>query len=99
MFFVEMPLVVDLSLDYRVLGFTLLLSLGTGILFGLAPALRATRVDLVPELRSEGSASFTGRQTRCRNPSPTRYTTRPRSSLASEAWKLACSSRGTTSVS
>ena len=52
----DLPLVLDLTLDYRVLGFTLLLSIATGVAFGLAPALGATRVDLVPELRNEGSA-------------------------------------------
>ncbi len=59
---VDLPLVMDVRLDYRVLGFTLLLSIATGVLFGLAPALKATRVDLVPELRNEGSASPSGRR-------------------------------------
>jgi putative ABC transport system permease protein len=59
---VELPLVVDLRLDYRVLGFTLALSVVTGLAFGLAPALRATRVALVPELRNEGSAGSAGRR-------------------------------------
>jgi len=58
----DLPLTVDLSLDYRVFSFTLLLSFVTGLAFGLAPALRATRVDLVPELRNEGSASSTSRR-------------------------------------
>ena len=42
---------LDLRLDLRVLGFTTAVSLLTGILFGIAPALRATRVDLGPALK------------------------------------------------
>lgn len=38
--------VLELPLDWRVLGFTTAAALGTGILFGLAPAWRATKVDL-----------------------------------------------------
>jgi hypothetical protein len=38
------PLFIDLSLDLRVLGFTAFLALLTCVIFGLAPALRATRV-------------------------------------------------------
>ncbi|HKP36562.1 MAG TPA: ABC transporter permease [Pyrinomonadaceae bacterium] len=45
------------QLDLRVLGFTFLLSLVTGILFGLAPAWRATRVDLTPALKDTGRNS------------------------------------------
>jgi len=39
------------SPDLRVLGFTALVSLLTGIFFGLAPALRGTRLDLTPALK------------------------------------------------
>ncbi|MDQ2766232.1 MAG: ABC transporter permease, partial [Gemmatimonadota bacterium] len=41
-------------LDSRVLGFTAMLSLATAILFGLVPALRATRVELAEALRAQG---------------------------------------------
>jgi predicted permease len=52
--------------DLRVLGFTLALSLLTGLLFGLAPALQSTRPDLAPTLKDGGSASATGGQVRFR---------------------------------
>jgi predicted permease len=42
---------VDLSLNWRVLSFTLVVSLLTGVLFGLAPALRATSLDLASSLK------------------------------------------------
>src|SRR5882724_637288 len=44
-------------LDPRVLGFTLGLSCLTGIIFGIVPALRATRVDLTPTLKDTGRGS------------------------------------------
>ena len=51
---IDLPVTVDLTLDYRVLAFAIALSLVTGVAFGLAPALTATRVDLLPTLRDEG---------------------------------------------
>jgi predicted permease len=44
-------------LDWRVLAFTLALSLLTGIIFGLAPAWRTTRVDITPTLKESGRGS------------------------------------------
>jgi predicted permease len=52
----EFPIVIDLSADWRVFGFTFGVSLLTGILFGLAPALAASRPDLVAALKDEMGA-------------------------------------------
>ncbi|HKR12946.1 MAG TPA: ABC transporter permease [Pyrinomonadaceae bacterium] len=45
------------QLDLRVLGFTLGLTFLTGIIFGIVPALRATRLDLTPTLKDTGRSS------------------------------------------
>jgi predicted permease len=45
------PSNVDLSVNWRVLAFTLAVSLLTGVLFGLVPAWRATKVDLATSLK------------------------------------------------
>ena len=47
---------IDLQPDTRVLLFTLGVSLATGIVFGLAPAIQASRPDLVVELKEKTSA-------------------------------------------
>src|SRR5829696_9036141 len=44
-------------LDWRVLGFTLALAVLTGIIFGLAPAWRTTKVDLTPSLKDSARQS------------------------------------------
>jgi len=51
----NIPLALDLSIDHRVFIFTCLLSLATGVLFGLLPALQATKTDLVSALKDEVS--------------------------------------------
>ena len=47
----DSPLPVNLKPDLHILAFTAGVSLLTGILFGFAPALKATRVDLTPALK------------------------------------------------
>jgi predicted permease len=54
------PVFLKLTLDTRVLAFTSLASLGAGLLFGLAPAWRATRVDLTPALKDSARSSEGG---------------------------------------
>ncbi len=46
---------VNLTPDLRVFGYAVVLSLATGLLFGLAPALQATRTDLTQALKKDGS--------------------------------------------
>jgi len=61
------PLFVDLGTDWRVLGFTTGLAVLTCILFGLAPALRATSVSPGVVLRESGRGTTAG---------PTRFSLR-----------------------
>ncbi len=55
----------DISLDWRVLAFTFVISVATGILFGLAPALTSVRQDLNSTLKTSGR-STTGNRGRSR---------------------------------
>ena len=56
------------GIDWRVLAFTLVISLATGILFGLFPAIGASRPDLNSTLKESGNRSGTGfRQSKARS--------------------------------
>ena len=48
----SIPRIGEIQLDGAVLGFTILMSLGTGILFGLVPAWQASHVDLNSALKT-----------------------------------------------
>lgn len=62
----DITLLFDLRTDWRVLTFALLLSIATGILFSLIPALQSSKPQLVPALKDESSmAGF--RRSRLRN--------------------------------
>jgi putative ABC transport system permease protein len=56
------------GVDWRVLAFTFAVSIGTGILFGLIPALQGSRADLSSTLKESGGRSGTGfRQNKARS--------------------------------
>ena len=53
---------LDLSLDWRVLAFTSAIAVGTALLFGMAPAFRASRVDPNESLKEQGRSNATDRR-------------------------------------
>lgn len=48
------PIALDIPTDWRVMGFAIVLCLAAAVLSGLAPALQASKADLVPALKTEG---------------------------------------------
>jgi predicted permease len=62
-----LPIAFDFTPDARVFAFTAALSIVTGIIFGLAPAMRATRPDLVATLKDQGGAVGSFRRFGMRN--------------------------------
>ncbi|HXG66503.1 MAG TPA: ABC transporter permease, partial [Blastocatellia bacterium] len=57
-----LPRANEVGLDGRVVGFTLALSLLTGIIFGLAPALQVSRMDVQEALKEGGNAGNSPRR-------------------------------------
>jgi predicted permease len=55
-------LTVSASPDLRILGFTLAVSIATGLLFGLVPAWRSTQPELAPTLKNETGSVLGGAQ-------------------------------------
>jgi len=58
------PAWIDFSLDYHVLLYLTAVSIGTGILFGLVPALRLSKLDVSSSLKEGGRGSSSGRHGR-----------------------------------
>ncbi|WP_342379725.1 ABC transporter permease [Myxococcus stipitatus] len=58
----ELPRLGEVRVDERVLAFALCVSLATGVLFGLLPALQASRPDLNGVLRQTGGGKLAGGQ-------------------------------------
>lgn len=56
----DVPRLAEINLDRWVFGFTLLVSALTGIIFGLAPALQASKVELTEAMKEGGRASGSG---------------------------------------
>jgi putative ABC transport system permease protein len=64
----DIPRAVHVGMDWRVLGFTLGVSLLTGLIFGLAPAFHSSKTELVESLKEGGrGTSEGGRRNRVRN--------------------------------
>lgn len=56
----DVPRAAQIGLDPRVLGFTLLISLITGVVFGLVPAVHSSKTDLTESLKEGGRGSSEG---------------------------------------
>jgi putative ABC transport system permease protein len=64
----DIPRAIHVGIDWRVLGFTLGVSLLTGLIFGLAPAFHSSKTELVESLKEGGRGTSEGaRRNRVRN--------------------------------
>jgi predicted permease len=59
---IPVPVALDLHIDARVVSFTTLIATVAGLMAGLAPALRATRVNLAADLKGEATIAKAGRR-------------------------------------
>ncbi|MGH9884863.1 MAG: ABC transporter permease, partial [bacterium] len=62
-----LPITVDVSLDWRVLAFSVLASAVAGVMFGLLPALQATRATVVETIKNENADGGPVRRANTRN--------------------------------
>ena len=63
----KVPRIHEINIDLRVLGFALLISIVAGLVFGVAPALQASRIDLNESLKESARGTTGGlRQNRLR---------------------------------
>jgi len=60
----EIPRMASVTVDSTVLGFTMLMALATGLLFGLVPALQSSAGDLMTAVREGGGKHTAGRSRR-----------------------------------
>ncbi|HEX8161806.1 MAG TPA: ABC transporter permease [Pyrinomonadaceae bacterium] len=63
----SLPRATEIGLDWRVLGFALLVSLVTGLAFGLAPSLQGSKQDTSASLKESGGRGATGTGLRTQN--------------------------------
>jgi predicted permease len=62
-----LPSVMQPTINLPVLVFSLVLACGTGVLFGVFPAMRARRIDLNRDLKESGRGSSSGSRTRAQS--------------------------------
>jgi putative ABC transport system permease protein len=63
----DLPRLSEIHLDWWVLGFTFVISLLTGIIFGLAPALQAAKVELTEAMKESARSGVSRHRSRLRN--------------------------------